>query len=266
MPRLKSISALTMALLVAGLLAPQGASAITANGRCSKSGATAKIGKTSYVCAQNPTVTTKRLTWTLKDCLEAGTAYLRSLKSFNETEASSQKVLENLDASIAARKAQVPIDNERAAKELESAKQNRDLSVTRQKEADDRYAKAKTVGVTAVPANWAIQVKSAIGDGKITAAELATLTKNLGITGEQIAGVINFLAAEDYAKSATAFLKAAERNEKNAAEFLKTEAQIADLEKQKETTLQAQVALVDIAKGDVSTTLKVRNAVCKVTK
>ncbi|MFZ9222815.1 MAG: hypothetical protein ACO23S_06100, partial [Candidatus Nanopelagicaceae bacterium] len=62
------------------------------------------------------------------------------------------------------------------------------------------------------------------------------------------------------------FLKAAERNEKNAAEFLKTEAQIADLEKQKETTLQAQVALVDIAKGDVSTTLKVRNAVCKVKK
>ncbi|MEY3382583.1 MAG: hypothetical protein RLZZ17_321, partial [Actinomycetota bacterium] len=47
---------------------------------------------------------------------------------------------------------------------------------------------------------------------------------------------------------------------------LKTEAQIADLEKQKETTLQAQVALVDIAKGDVSTTLKVRNAVCKVKK
>ena len=67
-------------------------------------------------------------------------------------------------------------------------------------------------------------------------------------------------------REATAFLKAAERNEKNAAEFLKTEAQIADLEKQKETTLKAQVALVDIAKGDVNTTLKVRNAVCKVKK
>ena len=266
MPRIKSISALTMALLVAGLLAPQGASANTANGRCSKSGATAKIGGKSYLCAQNPTVTAKRLTWTIKECLEANTAYLRSLKNFNETESSSQKVLENLDASIAARKAQVPIDNERAAKELERAKQNRDLSIARQKEADDRFAKAKTVGVTAVPANWAIQVKASIGDGKITSAELTTLTKNLGITGEQITGVINFLAAEDYAKSATAFLKAAERNEKNAAEFLKTETQIADLEKQKETTLQAQESLVDIAKGDVNTTLKFRNAVCKVKK
>jgi len=266
MPRIKSISALTMALLVAGLLAPQGASANTANGRCSKSGATAKIGGKSYLCAQNPTVTAKRLTWTIKECLEANTAYLRSLKNFNETESSSQKVLENLDASIAARKAQVPIDNERAAKELESAKRNRDLSIARQKEADDRFAKAKTVGVTAVPANWAIQVKASIGDGKITSAELTTLTKNLGITGEQITGVINFLAAEDYAKSATAFLKAAERNEKNAAEFLKTETQIADLEKQKETTLQAQESLVDIAKGDVNTTLKFRNAVCKVKK
>ncbi|MFM7462576.1 MAG: hypothetical protein ACKO29_00665 [Actinomycetota bacterium] len=266
MPRIKAISALTMALLVAGLLAPQGASANTANGRCSKSGATAKIGGKSYLCVQNPTVTAKRLTWTLKECLEANTAHLRSLKSFNETESSSQKVLENLDASIAARKAQVPIDNERAAKELESAKQNRDLSIARQKEADDRFAKAKTVGVAAVPANWAIQVKATIGDGKITSAELATLTKNLGITGEQVTGVINYLAAEDYAKSATAFLKAAERNEKNAAEFLKTETQIADLEKQKETTLQAQEALVDIAKGDVNTTLKFRNAVCKVKK
>jgi len=54
MPRLKSISVLTMALLVAGFLAPQGASANTANGRCSKSGATAKIGGKNYVCAQNP--------------------------------------------------------------------------------------------------------------------------------------------------------------------------------------------------------------------
>jgi len=93
MPRLKSISVLTMALLVAGFLAPQGATANTANGRCSKSGATAKIGGASYVCAQNPTVTAKRLTWTLKDCLEANTAYLRSLKSFNETESSSQRYL-----------------------------------------------------------------------------------------------------------------------------------------------------------------------------
>lgn len=264
MSRLKSISFFTITLLVAGILAPQGASANTANGRCTKSGATTKISGKNYVCAQNPTVKAKRLTWTLKECLEANTAYLRSLKSFNETESSSQKVLENLDASIAARKAQVPIDNERAAKELESAKQNRDLSVARQKEADDRYAKAKTVGVTTVPTNWAIQVKAAIGDGKISTSELATLTKNLAITGEQVAGVINFLAAEDYAKSANAFLKAAERNEKNAAEFLKTEAQIVDLEKQKETTLQAQVALVDIAKGDVNTTLKIRNAACSV--
>ena len=266
MRNLKTISFSLLALLLASVIYPHAASANTANGRCTKSGASATIGGKSYVCAQNPTIKTKRLTWTLKDCLAANTAYLTSLKSFNETEASSQKVIENLDASISARKAQVPIDNERAAKELESAKQNRDLSVARQKEADERYAKAKTVGVTTVPVNWAIQVRSAISDGKISSAELSTLMKNLAITGEQVAGVINYLAAEDYAKSASSFIKAAERNEKNAAEFLKTETQIVELEKQKASTLEAQKALVDIAKGDVNTTLKVRNAICAVKK
>jgi hypothetical protein len=196
MRNLKTISFSLLALLIASVIYPHAASAVTANSRCSKSGATATIKGQSYVCAQNPTVKTKRLTWTLKDCLAANTAYLTSLKSFNETEASSQKVLETIDASIKGLEAQVPIDKERAAKEQESATQNRTMAATRQKEADERYAKAKAAGVTAVTPAWAIQANAASNDGKITATELTNLAKTWAITPEQAAQVFNFLAAE----------------------------------------------------------------------
>lgn len=256
----------TTALLSLAVLQAPFASAATANGKCPTAGASAKIGGKNYVCAQNPTVKKVSLRWTLKDCLSANTAYLSSLKSFNETEASSQKVLATLDSSIKSLEAQIPIDKERAAKELASAAQNRAMAATRLADATARFDRAKAGGITSVSAAWTIQANAASADGNITTTEVATLSRQWGITQDQVALVFQFIAADKISKAAESYTKAAERNEKNAAEFSKTEQRVKDLTAQRDSTFQAQTALISIAKGDVSSTLKVRNVACRVKK
>ena len=257
-------AALASLSLILALAPSPVASAATANGRCSKSGATAKIGGKNYVCAKNPTVKNARTTWVLRDCLSSNKAYLGALKSSNETESSTQKALDTLDAAIKSLELQIPIDKERAAKELQAAATNRATGEARKKQAAGFFEQAKAVGVLSVTTAWTIQANAAARDGVYTAAEKATLAQQWGLTAAQTDGVLIFVSAETIDKRGDAFLAAAAKNEKNAAAYLKTETTRNSLIAQRSSTLETQKALISISKSDVSTTLTVRNAACKV--
>jgi hypothetical protein len=240
------------------------ASAATANGKCGKSGATAKIGGKNYICSKNPTVKKAKLTWVLKDCISANRAHLGALKSFNETESSTQKALDTLDAAIKSLELQIPIDKERAAKELQSAVTNRATGEARKKQAAGFFEQAKAVGVLAVTTAWTIQANAAARDGVYTPAEKALLAQQWGLTPAQTDGVLIFVSAQTIDQRGDAFLAAAVKNEKNAAAYAKTESTKDNLISQRIATLETQKALISISKGDVDTTRTVRNSACRV--
>lgn len=257
-------AALASISLILALAPAPLASAANANGNCGKSGATAKIGGKNYICSKNPKFKKAKLTWVLKDCVSANKAHLGALKSFNETESSTQKALDTLDAAIKSLELQIPIDKERAAKELQAATTNRAIGEARKKQAAGFFEKAKAVGVLAVSTAWTIQANNAARDGVYTPAEKAMLAQQWGLTPAQTDGVLIFVSAETINKRGDAFLAAATKNEKNAAAYAKTESTRDNLISQRSATLETQKALVSISKGDVRTTLTVRNAACKV--
>ena len=249
-----------MAVTLSLLAAPSGFAA-SANGSCSKSGQATKIGGKNYVCAQNPTVKSKRLRWTLKDCLSANTAYLTSVKSLAETEASNAKILETIDASIKSLQAQVPVDKGRATAEGENATRNRTLAADKTKEAEAKLAQAKIAGVAEIPSSWTTQYQAAIIDRQLTAAELASLGRTWKLTTDQTVLAIQYLALQIQINQ---YVRAAERHEKNVSTYLKTEQTLASVTSQRDTTVKTQAQLIKLAQDDVKSNLRLRNSVCKI--
>ena len=249
-----------MAVTFSLLAAPSGFAA-SANGSCSKSGQSTRIGGKTYVCAQNPTVKGKRLRWTLKDCLSANTAYLTSVKSLAETESSNAKILETIDASIKSLQAQVPVDKGRATTEGENATRNRTLAADKTKEAEAKLAQAKAAGIAEIPTSWATQYQAAIIDRQLTAAELASLGRTWKLTTDQTVLAIQYLALQIQINQ---YVRAAERHEKNVSTYLKTEQTLASVTSQRDTTVKTQAQLIKLAQDDVKSNLRLRNSVCRI--
>lgn len=260
MRHLRAASILAFFSLLLSLLFVPSASAATANGRCSSAGQSVKIGGKTYVCAQNPTLKSKALRWTLKDCLSANTAYLTSVKSLAETESSNAKILETIDSSIKSLEAQIPVDKERAVTETANAKRNRDLAAEKTKEAETKLAAAKTAGIADIPASWITQAQAAIIDRQLSAAELTALAKSWNLTEDKASLAFQYLALQIQVNQ---YARAAERHERNVASYLKTEQTLNSVNSQRATTVKTQEDLISIAKGDVKSTLKVRNVSCR---
>jgi hypothetical protein len=261
MRRIRTIASASILAVTFSLAAAPSGNAATANGRCNTAGQSAKIGGKNYVCAQNPTVKGKRLRWTLKDCLSANTAYLTSVKSLAETQASNARILETIDASIKSLQAQVPIDKNRAVTEGENATRNRTLAADKTKEAEAKLAQAKAAGVAEVPSTWTTQYQAAIIDRQITAAELSSLGRSWRTTTDQTVLVIQYLSLQLQINN---YVRAAERYEKNVSTYLKTEQTLASVTTQRDTTVTTQQQLISLAQDDVKTNLRLRNRACKV--
>jgi len=261
MKRIQSIASASLMAVTFSLLASPSGFAASANGSCSKSGQSTKIGGKTYVCAQNPTVKGKRLRWTLKDCLSANTAYLTSVKSLAETESSNAKILETIDASIKSLQAQVPVDKGRATTEGENATRNRTLAADKTKEAEAKLAQAKTAGVAEIPTSWTTQYQAAIIDRQLTAAELASLGRTWKLTTDQTVLAIQYLALQIQINQ---YVRAAERHEKNVSTYLKTEQTLASVTSQRDTTVKTQAQLIKLAQDDVKSNLRLRNSVCRI--
>ena len=87
----KKISALAITgFLIFGLATP--VQAATSGGSCPTAGATTKIGKNDYVCANNPFFSTSKLTWVLLDCLDYNKDY-----SVLASEAKNKNLVANLN-------------------------------------------------------------------------------------------------------------------------------------------------------------------------
>ena len=261
MKRIQSIASASLMAVTFSLLASPSGFAASANGSCSKSGQSTRIGGKTYVCAQNPTVKGKRLRWTLKDCLSANTAYLTSVKSLAETESSNAKILETIDASIKSLQAQVPVDKGRATTEGENATRNRTLAADKTKEAEAKLAQAKTAGVAEIPTSWTTQYQAAIIDRQLTAAELASLGRTWKLTTDQTVLAIQYLALQIQINQ---YVRAAERHEKNVSTYLKTEQTLASVTSQRDTTVKTQAQLIKLAQDDVKSNLRLRNSVCRI--
>lgn len=261
MRRIHSIASASLMAVTFSLLAAPSGYAASANGSCNQAGQSTKIGGKTFVCAQNPTLKAKRLRWTLKDCLSANTAYLTSVKSLAETEASNAKILETIDASIKSLQAQVPVDKSRAVTEGENATRNRTLAAEKTKEAEAKLAQAKTAGVAAIPTTWTTQYQAVIIDRQITAAELASLGRSWSLTTDQTVLAIQYLALQIQINQ---YVRAAERYEKNVSTYMKTEQTLASVTSQRDTTVKTQGELIKLAQDDVKTNLRVRNTVCKI--
>lgn len=261
MKRIQSIASASLMAVTFSLLASPSGFAASANGSCSKSGQSTKIGGKTYVCAKNPTVKGKRLRWTLKDCLSANTAYLTSVKSLAETESSNAKILETIDASIKSLQAQVPVDKGRATTEGENATRNRTLAADKTKEAEAKLAQAKTAGVAEIPTSWTTQYQAAIIDRQLTAAELASLGRTWKLTTDQTVLAIQYLALQIQINQ---YVRAAERHEKNVSTYLKTEQTLASVTSQRDTTVKTQAQLIKLAQDDVKSNLRLRNSVCRI--
>lgn len=259
MTKIRVATVVTLASLTLSLLFVPTAGAATANGRCSSAGQNVKIGGKNYVCAKNPTVKSKALRWTLKDCLSANTAYLTSVKSLAETEVSNAKILETIDISIKSLQAQIPIDKERALTEDANAKRYRTLATEKTKEAEAKLLALKAAGVSEVPSTWSTQYRAAIIDRQLSSAEFASLAKSWKLTDTQAILAIEYLSLQIQVNQHTL---SAERYEKNYAIYLKTEQTYNSVLAQREATLKTQEDLIAIAKGDVKRTLKVRNVSC----
>jgi hypothetical protein len=261
MRRIQSIASASILAITLSLAAAPSGSAATANGACSKAGQSAKIGGKNYVCAQNPTVKAKRLRWTLKDCLSANTAYLTSVKSLAETEASNAKILETIDASIKSLQAQVPLDKNRAVTEGENATRNRTLAADKGKEAEVKLAQAKAAGIADIPTSWTTQYQAAIIDRQITAAEISSLGRTWRLTTDQTVLAIQYLSLQ---LQINQYVRAAERYEKNVSTYLKTEQTLASVTSQRDTTVKTQQQLISLAQDDLKTNLRLRNTACRV--
>lgn len=260
MRRTRTIAFLSLATLTLSFLAAPSGNAASANAKCAKAGQSTKIGGKNYVCAQNPTLKSKTLRWTLKDCLSANTAYLTSVKSLAETESSNAKILETIDASIKSLQAQIPVDKERAATESVNATRNRTLAADKAKEAEVKLAAAKAAGVSDIPTAWTTQLQAAIIDRQLTSAELSSLARTWGLTVDQASLAIQYLSLQIQVNQ---YVRAAERYEKNVSTYLKTEQTLNSVVSQRETTVKAQQEILSIAQGDVKSTLRVRNASCR---
>jgi hypothetical protein len=261
MRRIRTIASASILAVTFSLAAAPSGNAATANSRCNTAGQSAKIGGKNYVCAQNPTLKAKRLRWTLKDCLSANTAYLTSVKSLAETQASNAKILETIDASIKSLQAQVPLDKNRAVTEGENATRNRTLAADKTKEAEAKLAQVKAAGVAEVPSTWTTQYQAAIIDRQITAAELSSLGRSWRTTTDQTVLVIQYLSLQLQINN---YVRAAERYEKNISTYLKTEQTLASVTTQRDTTVKTQQQLITLAQDDVKTNLRLRNTACRV--
>lgn len=261
MRQIRILALACLAALASSLLAAPSGHAATANSFCSKSGQTTKIGGKNYVCAKNPTVKGKRLRWTLQDCLSANTAYLTSLKSKAEIEASNVKNLETIDASIKSLQIQVPIDKARAAAETENAVRNRSLAAEKAKEAETKLAEAKTSGIVDIPSSWSTQYQAVTRDKQITTNELASLGRTWNLNTDQTVLAIQYLSLQ---LQVNTYITAAERYEKNAATFLKSEQNLAFVTAQREATVKTQRDLVTLTQIDVTSKLSSRDKLCKV--
>lgn len=69
----KLAAAVTAGFLILGLAQP--ANAATSGGSCASTGATATIGKNTYVCQKNPYFNKTKLTWVWDGCWELATEY-----------------------------------------------------------------------------------------------------------------------------------------------------------------------------------------------
>lgn len=261
MRRIRTIATASILAVTFSLAAAPSGNAATANGRCTNAGQAAKIGGKNYVCAQNPTLKAKRLRWTLKDCLSANTAYLTSVKSFAETEASNAKILETIDTSIKSLQAQVPLDKNRAAVDGENATRNRTLAADRNKDAEAKLAEAKAAGLAEIPSTWTTQYQAAIIDRQITAAELSSLGRTWRTTTDQTVLAIQYLSLQLQINN---YVRAAERYERNVSTYLKTEQTLASVTAQRDTTVKTQQELITLAQDDVKTNLRLRKAACKI--
>lgn len=69
--RAKLFSVATVGILAAALLGAPANAAISNGVKCTKAGATTKVGTKVYRCAKNPYFKPTKRTWTLKACLTA---------------------------------------------------------------------------------------------------------------------------------------------------------------------------------------------------
>ncbi len=155
---------------------------------CSKEGAKTKIGKDRYVCAQNPIVKKKQLTWVWGECLTANRLYTDSvtrLSNLKTNAAIAQTKLNELIAALPAAELQ--------AKEFDAkyaaALVKRDDAL---KQAAENQAKATQVGPT-TPAGLTYTKNASLWTSNARTYELAM--KNF-----ERAAKSNRSKAEDVAK------------------------------------------------------------------
>ena len=266
MRHLRAASVLAFFSLLLSLLFVPSASAATANGRCSSAGQSVKIGGKTYVCAQNPTLKSKALRWTLKDCLSANTQYLRAIKSLSETEVSTDKILEVLDIQIRSLEAQLPIDEQRIASELEKAEKSKSLAADKSREAESKLNALAALGVNTVPDAWLRDYTALLGllkdeNRKMTQTDLNVLSKRWNLSIEtQLVPVIQYLTIRSQIKSA---LDQAADYTASADNWRKSQKTLESVKSQRVTTETTQKALIGLARDDVKGTLKVRNVSCR---
>jgi hypothetical protein len=110
---MRKLASLTLALIVAGgvmiaMPAPASAAAKISNGvACKKLNQTTSVSGSRYTCAKNPLVSSTKLTWLSKECLDMASLYLKN-----------KKILPTIKTSAAARIAEIDIDLKKAQADL----------------------------------------------------------------------------------------------------------------------------------------------------
>jgi len=108
---MRKLASLTLALVVAGgvmIAIPATAAAKISNGvACKKLNQATTVSGSSYKCATNPLVSSTKLTWLSKECLDMASLYLKN-----------KKILPTIKTSAAARIAEIDVDLKKAQADL----------------------------------------------------------------------------------------------------------------------------------------------------
>ena len=136
---------MTLALVATVTLATPSFAANKAGGACTKANATTKIGGDKYVCTKNPTVKNAKLTWVWDQCISANNDYAAAQKALNDSLDQSTAELAKIDADIAKYSAQMAVNEAKAVKAENNAK--------------DLFAKAAAKGITIVDKAFKADVK-----------------------------------------------------------------------------------------------------------
>ena len=233
--------ATTMVLIASVTTASPSFAANKSGGSCTKANATTKIGGDKYVCTKNPTVKNAKLTWVWDQCISANNDYAAAQKALNDSLDQSTAELAKIDADIAKYSAQMAVNEAKAVKAENNAK--------------DLFAKAAAKGITIVDKAFKADVKRVLtisaGETKptITANEVIALAAQWKTTVDKVAPMIQWLSADDLLIQADEFRAAGKT--------------VDSLKAQRAKTVNFQTTMKNSATTSLQSTKSTRDQACK---